>query len=117
MANKLVEIHIPEEVYDLVKKRAEEGVRKGRGAAVKVTIGEMASLLVSTGIKRRNAANKWARANAPTPKPKKVKPPKVVKAKKPAKAKPTAAEKKARKGGKRKGKGSAASSGGGSVLD
>lgn len=84
MSHKTVEVKIDEEVYALVKKASEAG-RHGKPC----TIPEMASDLVTTGIYRRIAANKWAKAHA-APKvkrAKKVKAPKEKKAAAPKAAK------------------------------
>lgn len=90
MAMKTIEAKVSEEVYELVKKMAEKGRGRGRGEPEKVTIGEMAGDLISTGAYRRIAANKWAKANAPAPKPKKAKVVKAPKAKKVKAAKKSA---------------------------
>lgn len=61
MSTKKIEIHVSEEVYSLIKKAAEKGIRRGRGEPVVVTISEMATSYVVTGVYRRIAANKWTR--------------------------------------------------------
>lgn len=73
-----VEIRIEDDVHKLIKKMSEAG-RHGKPC----TIAEMAGDLVHTGVFRRIAANKWAKAH-PSGKPSKRKATKkVVKAKSP----------------------------------
>jgi hypothetical protein len=76
MSTKTIEVKLSEEVHALVKKMAEHGRRKGRGEPEVVTIGEMAADLISTGVFRRIAANKWAKEHAA---PKKERKPKAAK--------------------------------------
>lgn len=57
------EVILDDETYKAVKKMAERGIRRGKGEAKPVTIGEMCASLVHTGAFRRIAANKWAKAH------------------------------------------------------
>jgi hypothetical protein len=87
-------VKLDEETYAAVKKMADRGIGKGRGERKAVTIAEMCAALVHTGVFRRIAANKWAKAH-PAPKA----------AKKPAKEKSpkkkASAKKSVKKGSKK----------------
>lgn len=72
MAHSLTVKIEDEKLWKTLVARAEDGVRVGRGDAEEVTPAEMAVRMIATGLKRRAAANKWARANAKDPKAKKT---------------------------------------------
>lgn len=73
------EVSVDDETTDLLRKLQAKKEKRGR----KVTLAELAGEMVSTGVRRRQAADKWAVANAKPAKPRKPKAVKVAKVTKP----------------------------------
>lgn len=92
--SKINDVKLPEDVYKEVRKMADRGIGNGKNRKT-ATLAEMAAALITTGVYRRIAANKWAKAHPP----KKAAPRKVKarSAKKAAPRKAKAAKKAPRK--------------------